>query len=120
MVVGDFPFHNDILYRADVHDLKIETSANLTLDLHFEFMNVFKTDLTFDFEPILIELGMDLYNTVWLGDNCFWFYYTAKTLSYNTHLAHDMADCGYNLKDGSISDAMSIFGSHPFYKDLHC
>ena len=124
VIGGDFPFHNDVLYGADVHDLKIQASVNLTFGFHLEILKTFKIDLEFDFEPILLTAGLDLYNTVWLGDNCFWVYYAANTLSYNTRFNHQMADCGYNMKDvlsgHSLSEFSSLFTSHPFYEDLAC
>ena len=124
IMAGDFPFHNNLLYRADVHDLKLSASFNLTFGLKMEILKMFKIDFQFDFEPLMITGGLDLYNTIWLGDNCFWVYYDAKTLAYNSRFDRQMANCGYNIKDvisnHTMSDLTSLFTSHPFYEDLAC
>ena len=41
IIGGDFPFHNDLLYRADVHDIKVQASVNFTLEFQIEILKIF-------------------------------------------------------------------------------
>ena len=72
----------------------------------------------------MVTAGIDFYNTVWMGDNCLWAYYSYRTLTYTTNISHKMAKCGYNAKKimsgHSLSELGQLFLEHPFYEDLGC
>lgn len=56
-------------------------------------------DLEFEVVPILLGVGGSFYQNSALGDNCFWADVELQTLSYQTRLTKNIAQCGNNLRD---------------------
>ena len=72
LILGNFPFHNDILYNSDVADIKLQLSSNITINLKFEFFELAQYHIQFQLVPFSATLALDMYSTVVTGDNCAW------------------------------------------------
>ena len=74
VLLGHFPYFSFEVYRANVHDYKIQGSFNFTFNLKFEYMNMVKVDLEVEVVPLLVGLGVSSYQSTAIEDGCFWLH----------------------------------------------
>ena len=96
---GNFPYYSPELYRANVQDLKLQASLNLTTSFKIQILNLAKFDLEIDFVPLLLGIGASAYTSSLLEDNCIWVYFESVILTLTTRLKKNFARCGFNLKN---------------------
>ena len=61
LLFGAFPYFDEDVYQANVHDNSIQGSVNLTANLKFEILNFAKFDLEVQVVPFLLGGGISWY-----------------------------------------------------------
>lgn len=74
VVGGDVPFY-DGLYRADVHELKLQASVNITTTLAIEVLKLARFEISVDIVPAVATASASAYTSSLLEDNCGWLLY---------------------------------------------
>ena len=109
ILFADWPYFSEEIYKSDVADLKAQASLNISSIFLFEVEDIMRYEVQMEFVPFIGTLGIDLYTTSTLQDNCFWMYYGYHVMQYNVRLTQNIAQCEVNLKD-SILESDSILG----------
>ena len=73
-IASHYPYYSPEVYRANVHDFKVQGSFNFTGNLKFEIMNMVKIDLEVNFVPLLLGFGISGYQSTALEELCFWIH----------------------------------------------
>lgn len=80
LLMGDFPFWSQYVYRSDVQDTKIQLSTNFTSNFKIELAEMFKYDFEIEFVPFILTLGIDWYSTAFMQETCAMIYYNYDLL----------------------------------------
>lgn len=54
VIAGDFPYYDEEMYGATVHDFKAQAAINITNNIKIGFFNLVKFDLELEITPFLI------------------------------------------------------------------
>lgn len=99
VLAGNFPYYSTEVYRANVNDIKLQVSLNLTTNIKFQIFNLIKIDLEIDFVPLLVGIGGSGYTSSLLEDNCSWVYWEMNLMALTTKLRKNVATCGGNVRN---------------------
>ena len=98
LIFGAFPYFDEDVYQANVHDYSIQGSVNLTANLRFEILNFAKFDLEVQIVPFLLGGGISWYQSTAMEEFCIWIHSDLEMISVETTLTKNIAQCSNNLK----------------------
>ena len=112
LIFGAFPYFDEDIYQANVHDYSIQGSVNLTANLRFEILNFAKFDLEVQVVPFLLGGGISLYQSTAMEEFCIWIHSDLEMISVETTLTKNIAQCSNNLKTAvDQADSWADLGS---------